>query len=601
MLGTLFNIALTALAVGLLILVHEVGHFVAAKIVGVRVEVFSIGFWKKIFSFRRGGTEYRLSVIPLGGYVRLAGESPDADGAPDELWSKTPAQRALIFSGGVVFNVALAVAAFVVAFAAGVPFTVAEVGSLDKDWPAWLAGMRVGDRIIRVDDKAAPDFEDVMRTTALGDKRVVSLRVKRGDEVLEFALEPRFDPKVGFKRLGFRPPFVPVVNGFVGFEERGGRSPAEDAGVQIGERVVSFNGRPVGTVGELSDLVADHPEETVTLELERDGERRTVEVRVETFPQYMIGISGFTTTLKSLQKGGRGDRAGLKTGDRVVKVNGRPVTSVLEIEMIIKESYGNVGLTVSRDGGEVELTCDTPDRVALRELMSSIETESGNVLTWVRQGGPAYNAGMRVGDAIMTIGGERVSDWADILKEGAQHGKGPRVMEWTRDGESFSAQVTPVNDHIEKLGHIGIYFRRTKTARQRLGVFAASKRGVCKTFATIRDIVFQVRGYVRGQVGGKSLGGVVLIAQISYEAARQGLPKLLYFLGIVSTTLAFINILPIPVLDGGHLLFLAIEKVRGKPLSEPVMAVAQYIGLALLLALMVYATANDIVRLLHLS
>ena len=131
MFNSVLSIALAAIAVGLLIFVHELGHFLAAKAVGVRVEVFSIGFWHKIFGFTRGDTEYRFSAIPLGGYVKLAGETrEEASGDPDELYSKSPGARALVFVAGVFMNMVLALVAFIVAFTIGVPFKVPDVGRL---------------------------------------------------------------------------------------------------------------------------------------------------------------------------------------------------------------------------------------------------------------------------------------------------------------------------------------------------------------------------------------------------------------------------------------------------------------------------------------
>jgi regulator of sigma E protease len=139
-------------------------------------------------------------------------------------------------------------------------------------------------------------------------------------------------------------------------------------------------------------------------------------------------------------------------------------------------------------------------------------------------------------------------------------------------------------------------FDRPKQVIRHYGVWGSVKAGVAKTYGTVAEIVLSIRGMARREVSSKNLGSIIVIAQSSYLAAQEGIGKLLYLTAVISAALAFLNILPIPILDGGHLLFVAIEKVRGRPVSEKVMAISQYVGLTLLLALVFYAIANDIMR-----
>jgi regulator of sigma E protease len=229
--------------------------------------------------------------------------------------------------------------------------------------------------------------------------------------------------------------------------------------------------------------------------------------------------------------------------------------------------------------------------------MFSLECETGATLTWVREGSPAWEAGMRPGDTITRVSGESVSTWEDIVQAGS--GREKRTVTWRGDGESKTATLKPTDMAREPRAMLGVMFTEPQTRVRRYGLVKAMGMGVYKTYATVVEIVLTLRGFARQEVSPKNLGGVVTIAYVSYHAAQQSLAKLLYFMGLISASLAFLNILPIPVLDGGHLLFVAIEKVRGEPLSEKVMAISQYIGMALLLLLVIYVTKNDIMRLLQ--
>ena len=207
MLLTRVPYVLAAMAVSMLILVHEFGHFVCAKAVGMRVEVFSVGFWKRIVGFKIGDTDYRISLVPLGGYVKVSGESPEeGKGKPYEFWSKTPGQRALFIVGGVTMNVLMAMVLFIVAFAIGVPFTDARVGGVESGSPAWQAGIQPGDKIVRINGVRDPVYEDVIRQVALRSDSTVPIEVLRDGKLLAFSVEPKYDPDTGARSIGHHAP-----------------------------------------------------------------------------------------------------------------------------------------------------------------------------------------------------------------------------------------------------------------------------------------------------------------------------------------------------------------------------------------------------------
>lgn len=600
MAGMILYMAVTALAVGLLIVVHEFGHFVAAKAIGVRVETFSVGFGTKLLSATYGDTEYALSAVPLGGYVKLAGEHPDeSEGKPDEFYSKSPGQRAIVFSAGVVFNAVLAVLCFIAAFTVGVPFTEASVGQMAQGGPAWEVGLQRGDQIVSIDDQPVRDYNDLSRYVALSAGDTVTVDVKRGGEALSYRMKPEYNPQQGFDWLGFGPPMAPTVMGLGKTVGQEGRCPACEAGIKLRDRIVAVNGASVDTAAEVGEMLEELPQRQVSVTVERDGEKHQLMAMTEARRNYGIGISYVTATIEALRSGGVAAENGLRPGDTITAVNGEEVQSIVAVRDILEDAGEETELTVTRgDSGTTTVTVDLSARDAAEDFLFGIQCAVTDRLTWVEEGSPAWKAGMRPGDVITSVDGENVDDWEAIKRAIANKQDSPLGISWRHEDEEQSATVTPVI--MDEVGILGIQFTETKKTIQRYGIGGAVKAGFSKTYGTVADMYLTIRGFARQEVSPKTMGGIITIAYVTYSAARQGVGKLFYFMAFISATLAFINILPIPVLDGGHIVFVGIEKLRGKPVSEKVMAIVQYIGLAFLILLILYVTKNDIVRLFGL-
>jgi regulator of sigma E protease len=417
---------------GVLVFVHELGHFLAARRLGVRVLTFSLGFGPKLLKVRRGDTEYCVSAIPLGGYVKMAGENPDdpRTGRPDEFLSKTKWERFQILIMGPAMNIILAVVVMAIVLAQG-----AEV----------------------------PVYQD----------------------------QP---PVVGALAPG---------------------SPAERAGIQPGDLIVSVAGDEVETWDDLFIAVGTRPDREVSLTLVRGGQTQTVSVRTESEGRFEIGNIGVLPDINpivaSVIAGTPAERAGLKAGDVVLAVNGeRMVTQTQFIEAISRHAEREVEVTIERGEQQLRLRA-TPYKEGDRGMLGLYVTQPTRSFT-----------------------------------------PGP-----------LEAIQLSVERNIEFGGLI---------------------------FKTLG-------GLFVGETSPRQLMGPVAIAQLSGESAQAGWIALFTLLASISLNLGLLNLLPIPVLDGGHILIMALEGVARRDFSMAVKEKMLLAGFVLLMMLMVTVIYNDLTRI----
>ena len=450
----------TAVVLGVLIFVHELGHFMAAKAVDIEVPRFSIGMGPKAVGFRWGETEYVISWLPLGGYVKMAGMGEEEafealEGGADEgaearepgdrdFDAKSLPARALVISAGVLMNFAFAVVAFAV---------IGGIWGVPPEPPARLGG---------VEPSALPPG-----TYAL-------------------------------------------------------------SGIPPGSRVDSVGGRAVSSWRDLSMALATAEAGPVTLHVHDLGPVTITLPKEDSLRSSLLGALqpdfSIPAVLSEVESGSPADSAGLRAGDRVVEADGKPVRGWQDFVQTIKSHPGTpVALTVERDGSRVPV---------------------------------------RVVPDVRTVAGA-----GDTLRYG--------LLGVRADAGILDRRFAPV----------------------RVGPIQAVGHGFEQTWTWIRTTVDIVVGLVTGRVSARSLGGPIMIGKVSGQAARMGISALLHFMAILSINLAILNLLPVPVLDGGHLLFLGIEGVRGRPLSLDTRLRWTKVGLVLVAALMIWAIASDVLRL----
>ena len=309
LLSVLHTIFDMGIVLGFMILIHEFGHYAAAKYFGVRVEVFSIGFGKRLFGFTRGETDYRISAIPLGGYVKMSGENPmdDRTGDPGEFLSHPRWQRFVVALAGPAMNIMLAVALLTGVYMVHYEYPAvldepAKVGWVNPNTPAEKAGIQKGDRIVQVEDIQNPNWEQVDVKAALSPNQPLKFSIEHDGKISEKTLVPEpFGPNQ-YGSIGWVPQEASVTLTTV---ERG--MPAEKAGLKVGDRILTANGQDIPALEALVQLLnrtKDQPLEIVAL---RDGQKKTFTIKPTLAPggpsqelRYRIGIASIPTKVVKL-------------------------------------------------------------------------------------------------------------------------------------------------------------------------------------------------------------------------------------------------------------------------------------------------------------
>lgn len=288
--------AAVALVLGVLVFVHELGHYAVAKFFRVRVEVFSLGFGKRLVGFQHGGTDYRVSLLPVGGYVKMAGENPmeDRAGDPGEFMSHPRWQRFLIAIAGPVMNILLAIGLLTGLYMVHHDYPASERMPVDVLWmnsgsSAEKAGLQKGDQIIQAQDIKNPTWEQFLQAEVISPDQNLNVTVRRGNEILHKTLLAKATGADAVGDVGLVPPEA------VGYIEPG--KPADRAGVKPGDILVSIHGKPVKNLDDMRDEIQKIKSTPATLIVLRDGKEVALTVTPALLPsgtskpEYRIGVS----------------------------------------------------------------------------------------------------------------------------------------------------------------------------------------------------------------------------------------------------------------------------------------------------------------------
>lgn len=592
----LSSVLLTILGIGFLIFIHEAGHYICARLAGVRVLVFSLGFGPRLFGFVKGDTDYRFSLVPLGGYVRVAGEDPTQPSYDESgLHAKSVPARALFFTGGVVMNFLFAFVAFPIAFKSGVEFTAPVVGDVVEGHAAWEQDLRPGDRVLEVNGKSMYSFENMQVEIALAGDRDIPLLIERGGNTLTKVVRPRYDSVAGLFRIGIAQPMEPVSVGKV--DES---SPGYAAGLREGDQLLILNGEPV-TPRVLEDYAArtDLSGEPVELQVSSDERGlRTISYVPEIVERDRgrIGVTLASRRVVGLRRGlAAVEELGIRRGDHIIKVDGRRFTGGSFAPFA--EGPAELEVVYERRGVAdpiVRSASIAPEQRAQLDDFIGLGSDEIGVVVVPHPGSPAERAGIPAGAEIVSVGGRRVHAWADLVDVVRDTKPGETLAVKLRD-DPTSYAVSP-SYRVTDLAVAGRIAPIRELYREET-ISGAIGAGMVCSIDLIKSLYVTLKKLFTGEVAAKNLGGIITISRASYLFAQRGWEVFLYFLALLSINLAVINLLPIPVLDGGHLLFVLIEGIKGSPVDPKVLNYSQILGLVFIVALLVFVTYNDILRI----
>src|SRR5207237_9650539 len=293
---------------GFMILIHEFGHYAVAKWLGVRVEVFSIGFGKRLFGFRKGETDYRIAAVPLGGYVKMSGENPmdERTGDPKEFLSHPRWQRFIIAVAGPAMNILLAFGLLTGVYMVHYEYPVfldqpAFISWIEQGSPAAKAGLEPGDRIVEVDGIQNPTWEQLEPQVELNPNQALPISVERAGQILETTIVPKPYSVSQYGYAGWAPRQPLTITAL----EHG--LPAEKAGVKVGDEIVSMDGAPVPALVAMIDRLKVTKDKPIQLTVRRAGELKTFTVQpvvsdtdVAKEKRYRIGVESNPVKVTSL-------------------------------------------------------------------------------------------------------------------------------------------------------------------------------------------------------------------------------------------------------------------------------------------------------------
>ncbi len=639
-----------AIGLGLVIFFHELGHFAVAKWCGVFVERFSIGFGPILWSFKKGDTEYALSAIPFGGYVKMLGQD-DID--PSQLSSEEIAedprsysakpvwQRMAIISAGVIMNILTGLVFFAIAFKSGVQTRPARLGPIVVGKPAWKAGLQTGDLLTRINGRECSDFGDIMHGVALTGGDVEIEGIYRDGRTFKKTLTPdRSDTR---RMIGVAPAWDLRLTALG--EENGpctlpGTPAAEAGGFQPKDRIVEVGGQPVKSFAELQTLMSEHRAEELEFVVERGPPEKRERIAIPVAPNRFrrLGLSMDIEKISAIETDSPADQVQLKPGDKIAKVDGQEVGK--EIDPVELPDYFQ-----SRHGQIVAIEYTREIEGTKKTLIANLtpRNRTGWTDRFELKGSPlsvpsigvAYHITSRVlkvqsnspADgkiaADETIAAIELFLPKDAKDDGFTAAFGAMKFEATDKQPHIWAQafwlmqmaptrhvrLTVSSNDVKRIEVLepardpnsplffpdrGFVFDDEFTI-QRADTFGkALAMAADRARSTGVEIYLTLRSLVRRDLSFKELHGPIGIAKVAHQFASQGISPLLLFLGFLSVNLAVLNFLPIPVLDGGHMVFLCWEAVTRKRPSERVLIGATYCGMAFVLGLMVLVIYLDL-------
>ena len=576
----------------------------------------------------------------------VAGKHPAWD--PRSYPAQSVPKRMAIISAGVIMNVIFAVLMASWAFGLGVKELTCEVSSVRPGGAAWRAGLRSGDEIQAIGTIQNPIFSDLQKGVTLGNLADgVEFTIHRpvGHSIRTLTLHP--DTDLGVPTVGVTSPFsLTLPNDFA--NGLPGSAGLAQPPLMPGDTIRQVDEQPVQTYAELIAELSRHPEKAVTLSVERAkregalGEqpqpanqrpavptRETVSIVLPPQAMRSTGMTMTAMAVKAVQADSPAAASGLQPGDKILAINGRPVGDPFAIDELLRGLVGKpTTLAIARaDAENIDLSVEPREVTWMEEArwpsspvaVSAIGVAVGvdALVAAVADGSPAAEAGIQVGERVVRVRFVEPQPVADATQPPADEGllisdKSPswpyvqaalqqvpagtslRLTIQAAAGTQREVEIAPVASAGQFVIDRGLIFEPVYRLVRAASFTEAIQQGSGKALSDLSLVYRFLRKLTSNQISPRLLGGPIEIAKQAGKSAEEGFGRLLLFLTMLSANLAVVNFLPIPVLDGGHMIFLAYEWVRGKPPSEGVVAVLSYVGLALILSLMLFVFGLDL-------
>ncbi|MBZ0136736.1 MAG: site-2 protease family protein [Planctomycetes bacterium] len=610
--------------------------------------------WKayNMLRYKWRGTEYRLGWIPFGGYVTMHGQSDSPgslegpkEGDEGDYRNKSYWQKTQVLLGGVTMNAITAVIGFILAFQLGVTFIEPTVGMIDQSSQAWVNNeIQVGDRVLQVNGREVVDFEDVVYAGIFDGGDTIDLVIERDvdGKTIQKDITLQLDEDQTF---GIKLPAIKAKHRVILTEEEAARFP-EDLGEDRpaeGDEIVAINGYEIRNAQDAQGLI-EESRGAIKMKLQRGfgADARVWEVSYTPRRKFYVDGSAYTGGISTLpppyvdrvRNGGAADKAGLKQGDQFVAVKagqGRvEIDSFGDLNRLVDASNGqSMTLVVKRDGKEVDVVVAPdprearPGRFQLGVTVSPVppadiskEARTEQIAEFnksvtaygVRPGGNAEKAGIKPGDKVVGVkvnGTEvlnpenntfdRTAYQIALLKAAQADGAAELTYEVERE-DGVQAFTIATDDSGPDSGAImSIAAAEQRSAPVTYGLVESVKQGFYHSKKVGYKIMMTLGALFTGRVQLWHLGGPVVIAKRSYSLAQWGTGTLLFFLAFISVNLAIVNLIPLPVLDGGQWLIETIAAVRGKPLPERALHWVQLGSFIMVVCLMLFVLGNDLV------
>jgi regulator of sigma E protease len=533
--------------IGALVFVHELGHYVLAKLCGVRVLKFSLGFGPRVLGVRIRATDYCISLIPFGGFVKMLGEDPNEPVAPHEAARSFQAQalwkRFLIVLAGPAMSLVFPVVLYFVVFLGQTDITPPVIGTVVPGHPA-EGRLYPGDRVLAINGAHVGSFQEVRERIAEAPGRPLRFRLQRGEQTVEATVTPasvrqerpldvvEYEGRAGIS-AGFPLPIIAV---------RPGVNPAARAGLRTFDIVAAYAGRPIARWADLDRALAQSRGATVPVSFLR--------------PREVEGALGGLCDLEVLDPG---------------------------------------LAQMTPDPGEG----DVPTR-------TGIEAPDLYV-AYVPPHSAEHEMGLRRGDRVLTLDGLAPPSWESFVESVLQGGQRRRQLSFRHEGHdvvgAFAIRPVVWTDEFGQR-YMRLSFRTEHWAPtvaeppvpNPAPTLYAVRHAWRETKQALSFLSLSLVRLVQGRVPLSTVGGPIMIYDVSRSTASDGVWGFLWLMALVSVNLGLINLLPIPTLDGGHLLFFAIEGVTRRPVALRVRQVASVLGLLCLVLIMVVALKNDLQR-----